>query len=218
MQSGICTLCDTSIKRNIITKHLAKCIPRSLLENSPENVIMYISQISVSGRYWLYFLTPIDSKLSEIDKFVRNIWLKGKKPGNFSYLDERKRKTIDSDTKLSDMLPLNRLRCEYRYPKLEIDILTKMRVDNKQIKLLNRNETPPIPCDDCKKAASVLCAYCKCFYCQPCSKNYDKHQCLENHFPMQKFKTIEKYTEKLVNTPIFDIRKEIYNKILDFDL
>lgn len=143
-----------------MTKHLKKCEQRkTTIEKQEGKGEIKIFHIMAEGRYlpqyWIHFEMPANATLKDLDNFLRNIWVEC--CGHLSAF------TIDNIRYSS-------------YPLKEYD----ERSMKEKVKLLARNEPPPIKCEICGKTATYVCSQCryegKGWLCDECAS---KHECGE---------------------------------------
>lgn len=78
---GKCELCGKEFGKRAMTKHLASCLAKTATQESTENrgKSHALLQLRVEGRhqpqYWIYVETRADSKLGDLDAYLRNLWL-----------------------------------------------------------------------------------------------------------------------------------------------
>ncbi|MCS7039596.1 MAG: plasmid pRiA4b ORF-3 family protein [Caldilineales bacterium] len=72
---GKCFICGQTFAKNTIGRHLAKCVPAH--DTSGHQKRLY--HLSIEGKdrpeYWLHIEIPADHTLSQLDGFLRAIWL-----------------------------------------------------------------------------------------------------------------------------------------------
>jgi len=69
--SGNCKLCNKMYKKRYFTRHIKSCSKKNL--NGQKSG--YIVNIYYNNDYWLYLYLPKEIILSDIDKYLRKIWL-----------------------------------------------------------------------------------------------------------------------------------------------
>ncbi len=74
---GKCFLCNETVAKNVMTRHLKKCLPAHDPPQAKRKERLF--QIRAEGRYapeyWLYLEMPAGATLPELDNFLRDIWL-----------------------------------------------------------------------------------------------------------------------------------------------
>ena len=196
ISKGRCYFCNAIFSKNVMTKHLKKCEQRKA-EIEKQQKEIKIFHIMAEGRYlpqyWIHFEMPANATLKDLDNFLRDIWveccghLSAFTIDNIRYssyplkeYDERSMKE-----KLEEVLYLG-MKFYYEYDfgtptELVLKILDERKGKMKEkVKLLARNEPPPIKCEICGKTATYVCSQCiyegKGWLCDECAS---KHECGE---------------------------------------
>ena len=189
-----CLLCGSRYAKVGMTRHLQSCLPKETEEalNQKKLKIHPLFHLLVTGsyspEYWLHLKVKSESTLSNLDQFLRDIWLEccGHMSA-FSY----KRNELPMNRKLKDVLnPGMELLYEYDFgstTELLIKVISEYMgpiQKNGSIQIVARNETPENPCDECGKHPAVqICTECQWddagWLCQSCA---DKHECGEDMF------------------------------------
>ena len=186
-----CLLCKSKYTGTGMTKHLQSCLPKSL--EKQQNHQKFKSQPffhilvkgSYSPEYWLHLKVSSNSKLEELDQFLRDIWLEC--CGHMSAFSYRKNE-LKMGRKLKDVLsPGVELLHEYDFGSTT-ELLVKILAEyegpmekNKSVEIIARNEAPEILCDECGKAPAVqICTECQWdgsgWLCEACA---EEHECGE---------------------------------------
>lgn len=189
--SGICCLCESTYTGKGIFRHLATCLPKHI-ENPhayPDEKPRTLFHIRVQGldrpQYWLHIVLDAESKLEDLDDFLRNIWLEC--CGHLSAFYHGHQR-FDMDQQLNHVLRPG-MEILYRYDfgkatelKLRgISVYDAAANGWKPVHLLARNRAPEIPCSVCGNAPAVkVCTACVSqgngWLCESCAK---KHPCGE---------------------------------------
>ncbi len=73
---GKCFLCGETVAKNAIGRHLRKCVP---VHETGQGRPVRLFQIRAEGyhapQYWLYLEIPASATLSDLDDFLRAVWL-----------------------------------------------------------------------------------------------------------------------------------------------
>ncbi len=189
-----CLLCRSKYAGTGMTKHLQSCLPKSL-ENQRKSQKLKSQpffHILVKGyyspEYWLHLKVASNSRLEDLDQFLRNIWLEC--CGHLSAFSYQ-RSELAMGQKLKDMFtPGMELLHEYDFgttTELLVKVLGEYEgpmEKNNPVQILSRNEAPEIPCDECGKAPAVeICTECEWegggWLCQSCAED---HECSEEMF------------------------------------
>jgi len=202
---GKCNLCGGTFSKAAMTKHLTSCrqaeaeSTTSGHHGSQKKTKTF--HLLVEGRYmpdyWMHLEVPADARLEALDDFLRGIWLEC--CGHLSAF------TIEDTTysvspmaeygdrsmraKLSGVLyPGMKFYHQYDFgttTELALKVVSEQESDIKagDIRVLARNEPPPIPCGSCGKAATQVCTECLWseegggWLCDACAA---KHRCGED--------------------------------------
>jgi hypothetical protein len=189
--TGTCRLCASTYTGKGISRHLSTCLLKHL-ENPlthPDEQSQAVFHIRIQGlalpQYWLHLVSEVESKLENLDDFLRNIWLEC--CGHLSAFYHRGR-SLDMDRQLCDVLsPGMEMTYCYDFGKateLSVKVISVHdAVANgwKPIHLLARNKAPEIPCSVCDKAPAVkVCTACAAegsgWLCEACA---EEHPCGE---------------------------------------
>lgn len=199
---GICKLCGQDLEGGKISGHLEKCRQR-LLSGSGTNTET-VMQISARGGYgadyWLQLAARGSAKLSDIDKFLRHVWLEccghlslfninGMRyeshpddDGIFSFDP----KPLSMSVQLNKVLKPGTLFVhEYDFgttTQLELEVLDVFQASKLEtpVLLLAHNLIPKIKCGSCgNSVATLICSGCYDFQCF-CEKCAPKHECGED--------------------------------------
>lgn len=200
LYEGMCNICGGTYKKALMARHIESCIK----EKSPSDCgnmkkgVKY--RILVEGAYspiyWLLIDIKANAKLSDLDSFLRLIWLEccfhmsAFKIHNVEYssgmLDDS-----DVDIPLKKVL-FPGLIFYYDYDfgtttSLRLKVISAQEglIYKRPVQLLARNLPPPIRCVICGKPATKVCSVCinygKGWYCEECARS---HKCCDegDHF------------------------------------
>lgn len=188
---GICEYCKNNFSGNVMAKHLQGCIERKeqIEEDNTDGKIFLIK--AECKPYWVYFEANSDSKLKDIDSFLRDLWLEC--CGHLSLF------TIGENTYASDPEPgdgdksmkigLGKVLYvgtvfmhEYDFgttTTLGLKVIGERNGKIEDIDIVARNNPPDIKCE-CGNPAKEICTECveegKGFLCENCAK---EHECGE---------------------------------------
>lgn len=187
---GKCRLCNKEFFGKDIKKHIKTCIVNQ--EGSIDSFLIKAS----SGPFWVYFSVPADKKLSDIDQFLRDLWLEccchlsAFNIGNTSYQSadsELSRNEKSMNTPVKSLIKEG-IVFSYEYDfgtttELELECISKIKKGENNISILARNMLPDFRCEICDAKAEQVCVQCiwdgKGFVCNKCTK---KHKCEEPYF------------------------------------
>jgi hypothetical protein len=149
-------------------------------------------KIRGGGEHWLHIEMKASSKLSDLDKFLREIWLEccghlsrfmiGGQAYMPSYAgDLREMDARSMEVQLGKVLDVkHKFDHEYDFGSttyLKGQIISERQGALKEaVRILARNRIPEAVCADCGKPAVSLCTECDEFYCRAC---LDNHECEE---------------------------------------
>ena len=188
-----CRLCDSEFKRQGLTRHIKSCLTKHLQKSSkgkPKNLAYLNIYDAFNPDYFLHLLIIGNSKLRDLDSFLRGIWLECcghmSSFSRQSYGDE-----INLTRKVEDVF-VSGQELNYHYDFGSTTELVIKVVDNyhgvtdgnQKIQIITRNAKPLIPCDECgEKPAVQICTECqwedKGWLCDGCSQT---HECDEEMF------------------------------------
>lgn len=198
---GHCKLCGQNVEGGKISGHLLKCREK-LLGNDEEKPVRMM-QLSVEGAYdsvyWMQIAVWDGAKLSEIDSFLRNVWLEC--CGHLSMF-RINGETYDSNpetddgfsfgkpghsmsVKLHNILEIGTI-FEHEYDfgstthlKLEVLDIFSASKPKRPLILFAHNLQPKIKCEMCNNIATQICAQCAYDFLCFCDKCAPKHECGE---------------------------------------
>jgi len=195
---GRCNFCGAVFGKRAMTTHLKSCRVREG-EKAMKTKAVPAFQLLIEGRhlpkYWLQVAVPINFKLQDLDRFLRDIWLEC--CGHLSmFIINGVEYTEDYeaiDYAESIEIPVGRVlrvgdKFHYDYDfgtatRLVLRVAGLTTVPKKKIVLLARNEPLFIPCGVCGQNAELICGMCshmeEGWLCSSCAK---KHRCDELSF------------------------------------
>ena len=199
---GKCGLCGSAYTLAGMSRHLPACLrkndaaPGASAGKKKATASSYL--LSVRGRYatdyWLHLEIDASATLGHLDACLRRVWLEccGHLSmfhiGNIRYSDmpEPFEGDLDMDVALSEALrPKMAFHHEYDFGStthLALKVVAQREGPSRRepIRLLARNDPPPIACDECRKPAAQVCAQCLWndagWLCAACAR---KHECGE---------------------------------------
>lgn len=73
---GKCFLCGQTFAKNAITRHLKKCVPaHETGKGKPVRLFHIRAEGRYAPEYWLHLEIPADATLTDLDGFLRAVWL-----------------------------------------------------------------------------------------------------------------------------------------------
>lgn len=188
---GVCALCKGEFPKNGMTKHIAKCPQRKSGSDSRFHIVV---QGRYLPQYWLHVEAKPTARLSDLDRFLRDIWLEC--CGHMSSFDIEGQEYLYSQTFSSEAesmeVPLGKvlspgLKFRHTYDfgtstELDLRVVGELLgVPGKgKIHLLARNIAVCFECGKCGKPATQLCSECSwendTWLCDACGA---EHKCGE---------------------------------------
>jgi hypothetical protein len=185
--TGTCHLCESTYTGSGISRHLATCLSKHLKNplTHPDEKPHAVFHIRIQGldlpQYWMHLVLDVESKLEDLDVFLRNIWLECCGHLSSFYHGDRR---LDMDRQLCDVFSpgMEMIYC-YDFGKateLSVKVISVYdAVANgwQPIHLLARNKAPEIPCSVCGKAPAIkACTACvvegKGWLCEACAADH----------------------------------------------
>jgi hypothetical protein len=195
---GICRFCLKTFAGSAIGRHLVACKEKAkddAKENAKVNATelhrIYHIRINSWGKdYWLHVEMPAGESLSELDQFLRDIWLEccghlsAFKISGAEYQDFEDSWGNASKSMETELATALSVKDTFQY---DYDFGSTTRLEGKVISerqgylkdgmtILARNNPYRYACDFCKKKASDLCLECDSFICEKCLED---HECGE---------------------------------------
>lgn len=186
-----CLICDSYFTSRGIGKHIRSCLNKKFANAIHKDATYYLLHIypDFTKDYFLYLLTVQNTKLKELDNFLRAIWLEccGHMSAFFygRFNEIPKNKTIFQLENITENII-------YHYDfgsttELHIKIVDKYNGPlglKEKIVILARNAQPIIPCNECGKRPAVkICTECQWeeggWLCEQCVQ---EHTCDEEMF------------------------------------
>lgn len=206
ISQGKCQLCGSYLARKDMTRHLKACAEKKDAAETASKKRRTrqtgIFHLFVEGRfqsaYWLHLKIRSDSTLRDLDHFLRAIWLEccghmsAFRIEEKSYLSQLfeessfgwgpERREYKMDVKLGKVLrPGMKFFHEYDFgtpTELSLKVLSYREGYMKErLRLMARNESPPILCEMCGAKADLVCAECiwakGAWLCKKCAKGHE---------------------------------------------
>ena len=183
ISTGQCTACQQTLAKNTMTRHLATCSKRLVLDQQPPTGRSKAREISllhliVEGKdlpqYWLHVEIPADASLKHLDQFLRDIWLEC--CGHLSaFTIHGVRYAVLADPEFGDrgmtgkvgalLAPGTTALHEYDYgttTELQLRSLAERQgiARGYGVRMLARNVPPDTPCEECGQPATQVCSQC----------------------------------------------------------
>jgi hypothetical protein len=199
VSNGKCSLCGGVFDKAVMGRHLNACKQKTRASGA-KRARKTAFHLLVEGRYqpeyWMHLEAPAGATLETLDRFLRDIWLEC--CGHMSEFEiDGTRYSVEPmdmddefmDVKLSEVFsPGMKLDHIYDFGStthLRLKVISEDQSDlaGRKIRVLARNEPPVIPCGNCGKPATKVCANCayseEGWLCTECAA---KHECGEEMF------------------------------------
>ena len=179
--SGKCELCYQDVNVRTITRHMKKCA--SNYKGDIENMLFRVCAWRENTMYWLFLLVPTNMKLKALDEYLRKTWLECCGHLSEFEINGKTYMTGEMNKLIKNTFVVSKENTRYTYDfgsstELCINALSICQTNNKDIKLLSRNDKPIINCcyPRCKKASTIICNLCQDTFCDKCI-GLSKHAC-----------------------------------------
>jgi hypothetical protein len=169
--AGICTYCNATVAKrsNSIEKHLSECPEQlALASKSPPRKCFLLMIQSENPAYWMLVKVTAETKLKELDSFLRAMWLECcGHLSEFSYDEPFTDTTIEMTKNLKSVFAqTNEFWYVYDFGS-STNILIRLfgqgelRKGENPITILMRNVAPETLCQHCHKPAGGICSKCQ---------------------------------------------------------
>ena len=180
-----CLVCNSEYTARGIKRHIRACIRKKLESATKKNTTYYLIHVhpDFTTDYFLYLLVEQSTKLRELDRYLRDIWLEC--CGHMSAFMYEAFEEIPMNKTVSELSELFSKGVFYDYDfgsttELRIKIIDQYRgprVPRTKIVLLARNAQPIIPCDECEENQAVeICTECQWdgegWLCEECAEDH----------------------------------------------
>ena len=179
-QPGNCYICGAELGKTALKNHLLK-------EHNEKEDGQLCRLLKIEGsdkNYWLYIDVPIDKSLSDVDKFLRDVWLEC--CGHMSSFSGPGHREVGKSRKINALSIGDKLLHQYDFGSTTETLITVVdeiyrKPQKRAVRLLARNTLPSFTCADCGKPAQCICMECACewgsnpFYCDSCGEKH-KHE------------------------------------------
>mgnify|MGYP001588871793 CR=1 FL=1 len=192
---GKCRLCGEGFEKSQVTKHLQKCRMSQPRTGKPLRLFHLLVEGTDLPEYWLQLHVDAGAKLSDLDEFLRDIWLEccghmsaftiGGQRYSVQPMADFDEKSMRA--KLADVLSL-KTKCTYEYDfgtttELTLRVVSEWEgpLKTRPVELLARNTPPAFACESCEAPATQVCVECLWdnagFACDKCAPD---HECGED--------------------------------------
>jgi len=179
---GNCYYCGEEFGKTAMKNHLLK-------EQGEQDGCQECCLLKIEGAYykdyWLYIDVPVEKTLSNVDAFMRKIWLEC--CGHLSEFTDQKHKTVGKSKRLSAFCTGDKLLHAYDFGSTTECLVTfagttYRKPQREVVRLLARNVPFLFTCTVCGKPADNYCVECTWknknpFYCDGCLEKH-RHECV----------------------------------------
>lgn len=182
-----CLLCERTFSKRGLMRHIKACLKkRATSKNSGRRQTSFYLQVTpgAGADYFLHLLVSYYTRLEDLDRFLRAIWLEccGHLSA-FSY--DRWGEEIPMAKKIRHVVaPGQIIRYQYDFgstTELQVKCVDMVSAGTKKgsaVELLARNAAPVFPCDTCGENAAVwICSECQYedsgWLCEACTAEHD---------------------------------------------
>ena len=181
--TGNCYICGAELGKTAMKNHLLKAHN----EKEDGQLCRLLKVEGEDKQYWLFIDVPVDKALSDIDRFLRDIWLEC--CGHLSAFYGSGHNQIGKSRKLGAFSIGDQLLHEYDFGSTTETLITVAdeiyrKPQKKAVRILARNVPPVFSCADCGKPAENICGICACewdanpYYCDACGENHEHEDML----------------------------------------
>ena len=198
---GVCRFCLKTFSGAGMGRHLSTCKARKEkcaqeLKSAQRKYKVYHLKISGSKWYWLHIEIPASAPLSDLDEFLRAIWLEccghlsafyiqGVSYEFAGYHDdfvpwshpkESMKKRLYTALNVKDTFSYEYDFGSTTYLDGQVLAVREGNLGKNKIRILARNNPYTFQCEDCGQKASGLCVECEDYVCDDC---LNAHECGE---------------------------------------
>lgn len=194
---GICRFCMKSFWGSAMGRHLVSCKAKKQEDskyatNKKIKSSIYHIKISAYKAYWLHIEMNAMATLSELDQFLRAIWLEccghlseftingiryESSPSNDGWGMESKSMNIQLKKALNMKDKFNYVYDFGSSTYLEGQVFAEREgLLKEKVRVLARNNPYAFKCENCDTKATEVCTECQHFFCERCLA---KHECSE---------------------------------------
>lgn len=180
---GNCYICGAELGKTAMKNHILKAHGG---EDGGQECRLLKIEGAYDKDYWLFIDLPVDSSLSDADKFLRKIWLEC--CGHLSEFSGPEHRKIGKSRKLNTFSARDQLLHEYDFGTPTETLVTVVGTTNRKpqrenVRLLARNVPPQFKCAKCGSPAEYICTQCvydsdNPFYCSACGEKHEHDEML----------------------------------------
>ena len=189
---GKCEICGKQYTQSGMSRHLKSCIGKNydnLLKEDQNQESLYY-HIYVKGTnwsdYWLQLQVKADAKLSDLDSFLRDIWLECCNHLSAFVINDQQFTSsgLNMNHKIKNLLK-GKTAFSYTYDfgsytKLDLKVVNVFKVGKREdkVNVLARNNQFEIKCSHCDNSAEYICSQCGSWYCSDCLDKHEENDCM----------------------------------------
>lgn len=175
---GNCYICGVELGKTAMKSHILKAHGG---EDGGQECCLLKVEGAYNKDYWLFIDIPAHKSLSNVDAFLRKIWLEC--CGHMSAFCASGQREIGKSRKLNSFSVGDKLLHEYDFGSTTETVITIMGVTKRKtrkeaVRLLARNVLPQFKCEECDSSAKYICTQCvydsdNPFYCGDCGEKHE---------------------------------------------
>jgi hypothetical protein len=179
---GTCQACGTRKNKAAMVAHLKTCLSAGAGSKASTGIVLLRAQAPGFPPFWLYIAAKSDTRLKDVDRFLRRIWLEC--CGHMSEFSGPSHRKISMNMTVGEATGLFAGKLNYVYDfgsstELQVSSSTILESPMKtSVQLAARNEAPTWLCNSCGKPATTVCAQCVYEgrgFC--CAAHASSHEC-----------------------------------------
>lgn len=181
--TGNCYICGAELGKTAMKNHILKAHGG---EDDGQDCCLLKIEDAYDKDYWLFVDIPLHKSLSDIDAFLREIWLEC--CGHMSAFHTPGQSDIEKSRKLNSFSVSDKLLHEYDFGSTTETVITVMgtvrrKRQKEAVRLLARNVPPQFTCEKCGSPAEYICIQCMYdmdnpLYCAECSEEHEHDEML----------------------------------------
>lgn len=184
--TGRCYICSAELGKTAMKNHILKTHGG---EFSGQECMLLKIEGAYDKDYWLFLDLPMESDLSDLDHFLRKIWLEccGHLSA-FRYPGRSWTREVSMDLNMRSFVPGEKVLHEYDFGTTTESLVTAVGVilrktQRSAVRLLARNKPPVFECALCGAVAEYICPLCmygpaSAFYCEKCDEKHEHYDVL----------------------------------------
>lgn len=162
--SGKCEICGHLAEKAAMARHLGKCLPAQVGKGKQGHLVLLRFEDPWDGSYWLYLEASVDAALVEVDDLLRRVWLECCDHMSAFYIG---REEVDMEDSVGAVFSSKGLKFKHEYDfgsttQLAGKVIgTRVGVaSDDDVRVVARNEPLVWSCQECDRAATVVCQLC----------------------------------------------------------